>query len=142
MIARATEADLPAIDEIERHSFPVPWPVEVFAAELTREWARIDVLRAGARVVAFHNWWLVTGEVHVLAIATHPDYRRRGLGAELLAHALDEGRAGGATCATLEVRRGNVPAIAMYERLGFKVVHVRKRYYHDDEDALVMSAAL
>ncbi len=45
----------------------------------------------------------------------------------------------GCTLATLEVRRSNVPAIALYERAGFKTVHVRARYYQDDnEDALVM----
>nr|HEX4317105.1 ribosomal protein S18-alanine N-acetyltransferase [Kofleriaceae bacterium] len=143
MIARATAADLDAIDDIERHSFPVPWPRSVFESELTREWARVDVARDGrGAVIAFHDWWLVAGEVHVLAIASHPDHRRRGVGAALLAHALAEGRAGGAVTATLEVRRGNAPAIALYERHGFRTVHVRARYYHDDEDALVMSAPL
>ena len=39
---------------------------------------------------------------------------------------------------TLEVRRSNKPAIALYEHAGFKTVHVRARYYQDDEDALVM----
>ena len=41
--------------------------------------------------------------------------------------------------ATLEVRRGNAPALALYQRAGFRVVHVRARYYQDNgEDALVM----
>jgi ribosomal-protein-alanine N-acetyltransferase len=45
--------------------------------------------------------------------------------------------------ATLEVRRSNVPAIALYEHAGFKITHVRARYYADnDEDAIVMLKAL
>jgi ribosomal-protein-alanine N-acetyltransferase len=61
------------------------------------------------------------------------------VGAQLLAHALAEGRAAHCTLATLEVRRGNAPAIALYERAGFRTVHVRARYYQDNgEDALVM----
>lgn len=138
IVEAATPADLDAIDEIERHSFKVPWPRSVFEGELAREWARIDVVR-DPHVIAFNNYWLVAGELHVLAIATHPDRRRGGIGARLLAHAMDQARAAGATVATLEVRRGNAPALALYERAGFKTVHVRQRYYQDDgEDALVM----
>jgi len=148
-IEPATAADLDAIHEIESHSFKVSWPRETFEAELAREWARVDVLRAPA-VIGFCNYWLVApdhnrtgGEVHILSIGTHPDHRRTGIGAKLLAHALDGARAIGATLATLEVRRGNQPAIALYERAGFRTVHVRARYYQDDgADALVMLAEL
>jgi len=138
IIEPATAADLDAIDEIERHSFKAPWPRSTFEGELARDWARIDVVREPA-VIAFNNYWLVAGELHILAIATHPDRRRTGIGGLLLAHAMTAARAIGATLATLEVRKGNRPAIALYERAGFKTVHVRQRYYQDDgEDALVM----
>ena len=141
-IESATEADLDAIDEIEQHSFKSPWTRTTFEGELKREWARIDVLRDGARIVAFCNYWLVTTELHILAIATHPDYRGRGIATVLLAHILDHAKSIGCSLATLEVRRGNKPAIALYERAGFKTVHVRARYYQDDEDALVMLKAI
>jgi ribosomal-protein-alanine N-acetyltransferase len=142
-IAPAASDDIAAIDEIEQHSFKSPWSKQTFEAELLREWARIDVGRIGSRIVTFCNYWLVTTELHVLAIATHPDFRGRGLGTEMLAHVLDVAARIGCTLATLEVRRGNSPAIAMYERAGFKTVHVRARYYQDDgEDALVMLCEL
>jgi [ribosomal protein S18]-alanine N-acetyltransferase len=156
MIAPATPADLDAIAEIERHSFPNPWPRETFEAELSRAGARLIVERAGA-AIAFCNYWIVVpgpkgrtetdsgaeGELHVHAIATHPDHRRAGIAGRLLAHALDEGRALGCGRATLEVRRGNAPAIALYQRAGFRGVHVRARYYQDNhEDALVMLCQL
>ena len=150
----ATEADLDAIDEIEQHSFKSPWTRETFAGELKREWARIDVVRSGARVIAFCNYWLVTprglqgpdgkeqraeGELHILALATHPDFRGKRIATQLLEQVLAKARATGCSLATLEVRRSNRPAIALYERAGFKTVHVRARYYQDDgEDALVM----
>jgi ribosomal-protein-alanine N-acetyltransferase len=142
MIRPATVADLDAIDEIERHSFKLPWPRTMFLAELARDWARVDV--AVNQVIAgFCNYWLVANEVHILAIATHPDHRRAGVGGRLLARALDAGLAAGCTLATLEVRRSNVPAIALYERAGFHTVHVRKRYYQEDgEDAFVMLTKL
>jgi ribosomal-protein-alanine N-acetyltransferase len=138
IIDAASPEDLDAIDEIEQHSFKVPWPRSVFEGELARDFARIDVVR-DPHVIAFNNYWLVAGELHILAIATHPDRRRAGIGGLLLAHAITAARAVSATLATLEVRRGNTPAIALYERAGFRTVHVRQRYYQDDgEDALVM----
>ena len=142
MIRFATTHDLDAITEIDAHSFPRPWPRSTFEAELARDVARIAVVDQDC-VIAFCNYWLVAGEVHILAIATHPDYRRRNIGAQLLAYALDDGRHSHCTIATLEVRRGNQPAIALYERAGFKTVHVRRRYYQDNnEDALVMTCDL
>lgn len=142
-ITPATEADLAAIDEIERLSFTTPWPRETFAGELAREWARIDVGRCGERIVAFNNYWVVTTEVHILHIATHPGERGHGYGTQLLAHALAAAITTGCVLATLEVRRSNKAAIALYERAGFKTVHVRARYYQDDgEDALVMLRGL
>lgn len=141
-LAAATEADLDAIDEIEHHSFPSPWPRSTFESELTRDWARLDVVRTGGRIVGFCNYWIVAAELHVLAIATHPDLRGRGIGRALLDRAIAAARAAGCQLATLEVRRSNVPAIALYEHAGFKLAHVRARYYKDDEDALVMLRAL
>lgn len=139
VIAPATPADITAIDEIEQHSFKSPWSRQAFEGELLREWARVDVGREGSRIITFCNYWLVTTELHVLAIATHPDFRGRGVGGRMLAHVLDVAGGAGCSLATLEVRRSNKPAIAMYERAGFKTVHVRARYYQDDdEDALVM----
>lgn len=143
IVERATLADLDAITEIELHSFPRPWPRASFVAELARDHARLVVARRDGRVAGFHVYWLVADEVHVLSIATHPDCRRDGVAAALLAHALDEGRAGGARIATLEVRRSNQPALALYARAGFTVAHVRARYYQDNaEDALVMLCEL
>lgn len=142
-IAPATDADLDRVDEIEQHSFKTPWPRGAFKAELLREWARLDVVRLDDRLVGFCNYWLVTTELHILAIATEPDYRGRGIAGRLLEHVLDVARQAGCSLATLEVRRSNVPAIALYERAGFKTVHVRARYYQDDdEDALVMMRGL
>jgi len=149
-VARATAADLDAIDEIEAHSFKSPWTREAFAAELSRPHARLDVLRVDDRVVGFCDAWITPasagardGELQVLAIAVHPDVRGRGFGRTLLEHALATARAERCQLATLEVRRSNAPAIKLYERAGFAVVHVRAGYYQDDgEDALVMTLAL
>lgn len=142
-ITPATPEDIAAIDDLEKHSFKSPWSRQTFEGELLREWARLDVARHAGRIIAFCNYWLVTTELHILAIATHPDFRGKGVGGQVLAHVLGIAHRTGCSLATLEVRRSNSPAIAMYERAGFKTVHVRARYYQDDdEDALVMLRGL
>jgi ribosomal-protein-alanine N-acetyltransferase len=136
-------ADLDAVDAIERHSFKAPWPRQVFADELERTWARVDVARAAGVVVGFVDYWMVADEVHLLAIATHPDHRRRGIAARLLDHLLAVARGHAARIVTLEVRKTNAPAIALYERRGFERVGVRPAYYQEDnEDAVVMTLEL
>lgn len=135
-IGAATAADLDAIDEISRHSFKNAWPRQSFADELARPHGRLIVARDRG-VLGYLDYWLVVDEVHLLAIATHPDARRRGVGAALMQHLIDAAR--GARLVTLEVRASNRPAIALYERFGFTPAATRRGYYGaDHEDALVM----
>ncbi len=135
--------DLDEVDAIERHSFKTPWPAQVFLDELAREWARVDIAREDRAIVGFCNYWLVKDEVHLLAVATHPDRRRAGIGRRLMDHLLALARARASTLVTLEVRRTNRPAISLYEQLGFAPVGVRRAYYAEDaEDALVMTLEL
>jgi [ribosomal protein S18]-alanine N-acetyltransferase len=141
-IAAMTLADLDDVDFIERTSFKQPWSRDTFVAELARSHARLEVSRLGDRVVGFSNYWLVADEASLLVIAVHPDHRRRGVASGLLEHLLIEARAAACTLVTLEVRRGNQPAISLYQRHGFATSYVRKRYYSDGEDALVMDASL
>ena len=136
-----TVADLDDIMEIERVAFPSPWSRQVFLDELSRDWARLAVLAPtpGGSPVAFTNYWLVHDEVHLLNVATHPAHRRRGFAASLLAHVIDGAPALGIRYATLEVRRSNEGAIALYKRFGFEAIGVRPRYYAENqEDAIVM----
>jgi len=136
-------ADLDEVDVIERHSFKNPWPARVFLDELERAWARVDVAREHSRVIGFCNYWLVKDEVHLLAIAVHPDRRRAGVAARLMEHLVAKVRAAAYVLITLEVRRSNRPAIALYERFGFVAVGMRRGYYAEDgEDAIVMTLEL
>ncbi len=142
---RADEVD--AVHEIERLSQPSPWPRTVFVEELSREWARLVVVRephgGAATVVAFANYWLVRDEVHLLNLAVHPARRRRGLARRLMDHLLEFARSHRCHYLTLEVRRSNAAAIALYEAYGFRPAGVRPRYYQDSrEDAIVMALEL
>ena len=138
-------ADLDAVMEIERLSFKSPWSRQVFAEELARTWAHVDVVRHGSTgdIVAFCNYWLVADEVHLLNLATHPQERRGGHASRLLAHVIEYARRAVCRLVTLEVRRSNDVAQRLYRRFAFKAVGIRPNYYVDDqEDAVIMSLDL
>jgi len=90
-------------------------------------------------ILAYGGLWLLMDEAHIATIASHPDWRGCGLGQWLMLALLDAAVARGAVSSTLEVRAGNLPAKRLYEKLGYEVTGVRKRYYRDGEDGLIMT---
>ena len=133
--------DIAAVHEIERASFPMPWPPYAFRQELeANRMARYLVVRAGATVVAYAGLWLMVDEAHLTTFAVLPAWRRRGIGGRLLWALLDLADDLGASVMTLEVRLSNEAARTLYQRFGFRPVGVRPRYYSDNgEDALIMT---
>jgi [ribosomal protein S18]-alanine N-acetyltransferase len=133
--------DVAAVHEIERLSFATPWPSYAFEQELHgNRLARYLVARAGDRIVGFAGVWLMVDEAHVTTFAIHPDWRRQGIGRQLLLNLVELSITIGARRMTLEVRASNDVAQALYRSFGFDVAGRRPRYYTDDgEDALVMT---
>lgn len=136
-----TIGDIPAVHDIERASFPVPWPAYAFRQELeTNRLARYLVVRAGERTVAYGGIWLMVDEAHVTTFAVLPSWRRRGVGAQLMLALIELAQEVGAKVLTLEVRLSNIAARTLYQRFGFRPVGLRPRYYSDNgEDALIMT---
>ena len=133
--------DVLAVHEIERLSFSTPWPAYAFEQELRgNRLARYVVARAGERVVGFTGVWLMVDEAHITTFGVHPDWRRQGIGRQLLLSVVDLAVTLHARRMTLEVRASNDAAQTLYRSFGFEVVGRRPRYYTDDgEDALVMT---
>lgn len=134
--------DLDAVMEIERCSFPEPWTPGLFVHELKVPFSKTTVARTinGANaVVGYVCRWLVGDEVHILNLAVHPEHRRRGLGRALVELVLREAEEHHARQITLEVRRENTAAIALYASFGFRECGVRRNYYGHGHDALIMS---
>jgi ribosomal-protein-alanine N-acetyltransferase len=141
LIRRMTLEDVPAVHAIDTLSFSLPWPERSFRFEVAdNPAARPWVLEADGRIAAMLVLWFIVDEAHIATIATHPDFRRQGLGEQILLASLSAAHAEGAQRAFLEVRAGNAAAQAMYKKYGFVVDGVRPRYYKDNfEDAILMS---
>jgi len=140
-----TVDDLPAVLEIDRSSFALPWPERSFRFELTENDAAhllvAEVAWSGRTCLAgYLGYWLLVDEMHISTLAVHPDLRGQGVGERLLLAGLDQARRQGAELATLEVRPSNAAAVALYRKYGFGLVGRRRAYYCDnDEDALLMT---
>jgi ribosomal-protein-alanine N-acetyltransferase len=94
-------------------------------------------------ILAYGGYWLMGDEVHIVTLATHPRFRRRGLSERLLLQMVEQCAAQGAALVTLEVRVSNEAARQLYAKLGFVEVGLRRAYYHDNgEDALLMTLFL
>jgi len=129
---------------IDRASFPTPSPEQMYRNELTdNQLAHYQVLvrdeAAGETIVGYAGFWLIAGEIHISTIAVAPADRGEWLllNLLLLACALDP------LLVTLEVRRGNTVAQALYAKYRFEEVGRRRRYYRDTgEDALLLTVDL
>jgi ribosomal-protein-alanine N-acetyltransferase len=141
LIRRMKLDDIPAVHEIDVLSFSLPWPERSFRFELTgNPTSRGWVTEVDGRVAAVLVLWFIIDEAHIATIAVHPDFRRQGLGEQILLHALRAVQDEGARRAFLEVRAGNTAAQALYRKYGFEVTGVRRGYYKDNnEDALLMN---
>jgi ribosomal-protein-alanine N-acetyltransferase len=139
-----TEADVPAVVAIEFASYQFPWSEGVF-----RDCVRVGYIcrtvEIASVVIGYAVMSLGSGELHILNLCVHPEYRCRGVGRQLLQHLLDRGRASGAAEAYLEVRPSNISAIRLYHALGFHQIGIRRGYYQavgGREDAAVLKRDL
>ncbi len=136
---RASAADLSALASLDAACFGRPWSAEVYLEELERPFCLLYVVEEAASIVGSSCTWIVGDEAHLLRIATHPGYRRRGLGRSLLSSVLRRTIEAGCERVLLEVAAGNVAAVALYRGFGFALVGRRRAYYKDPpDDALVM----
>lgn len=140
-----TVDDVAAVAAIDRQSFPLPWSENSFRSDLTNNpaahlFVAEQAVNGGRRIAGYVGFWLIVDEAHVSTLAVAPALRGRGVGERILREAMRQAARLGAEMMTLEVRVSNDPAQRLYEKLGFRVVGRRPRYYTDNfEDAILMT---
>ena len=139
IIEKMNSAHVPQIAQLEKLCFSDPWSENSIASELDNRLSHWLVALEGDKVVGYVGSQTVIDASDMMNIAVHPDFRRRGI-AEALIIALEEQlRHRGSKMLLLEVRASNAPAIALYEKLGFSQVGLRKNYYRNPkEDAMIL----
>lgn len=139
-ITDMTERHIKEVVQIEKVSFPTPWPRQTFEFEiLYNELAEYLVALDGRKVVGYGGMWMVLNEAHITNLAVHPQYRGIGIGRMLMLNLMQRAVSLDADRMTLEVRPSNGPARDLYHSLGFMECGLRKGYYQDNnEDAIIM----
>lgn len=133
-----TEADLDVVIRIEQACFERPWTRSHFQAELYAGHSIPVVAEIAGEIAGYICLSVLMDEAEILDVAVEPSSQRCGTGKALLAWACDEALIRGATTIRLEVRTTSLPAIALYERFGFVPTGLRRSYYGQGVDALLM----
>jgi ribosomal-protein-alanine N-acetyltransferase len=132
--------DARALDAAEKICFVDPWPGQCFVSELLAagRFQRVVVDESGILAAYLFTAWQYL-DLHVLKVATLPEYRRHGLARRLMRLAEDHTAELGGESVTLEVRPSNRGAIGLYASMGYEMVGRRPGYYANGEDGLIMT---
>ena len=130
---------VPQVARLEQLCFADPWSEKSIASELGNIWSYWLVALDGNAVVGYIGSQSSCDETDVMNVAVHPDYRRRGIAESLIEMLIKELKNRGSHALMLEVRSSNAPAVALYEKMGFRQVGLRKNYYRNPrEDAWIL----
>ena len=135
---QATEQDLDQLFEIEETCFSHPWSKDSLRSELGSEHNIFLAAKVEENIIGFCLISVIAGEGTILQVAVHPEYRAKGIGKKLTSAAIEQAKELGTEVIFLEVRVTNTPARRLYQSLGFEKIDLRKGYYRDGENAIIM----
>lgn len=142
-IEKARREDIPAIAALERAFFSAPATEEQLLCQLESGQYVMLCAREDGEVVGSADYQFVLDEGYIGNVAVKERFRRKGVGEALVQSLLREAEERSLAFLTLEVREGNAPARALYEKCGFTAVGRRQNYYEKPrEDAILMTAFL
>lgn len=130
MIRRALIDDIPQIVQVEISCFPVPWPDFLFKAHLNNP--GFVVYEKEENILGYAIIGDSEGKAHLQSIAVHPEFRRQGIGTELLEWCIDLVKLYGYHEMVLEVREKNTDSQLFYADQDFEITGTVKGYYLDD----------
>ena len=127
--------------QLSKDSFHTPWSIDSISKELNNSFAKyvVAIDSINNKLVGFAGMWIIAGEGNITNIAVNSNYRKQGIGYNLLSNLINICKENNCNDLTLEVRVSNLPAQKLYNKLGFINEGIRKKYYEDNgEDAIIM----
>ena len=135
--------DLESIKDVLSTEFDDFWTYNIFKQELLNPNSKYIIAKIDDIIVGFAGIWKAVDVIHITNIVTKKSLRNRGIGSILLDRLINIAKEMDAvTSITLEVNENNLPAIKLYEKYGFKKVGLRKNYYKNQYDALLLTKEL
>jgi ribosomal-protein-alanine N-acetyltransferase len=143
LLRKMQATDIPEVLKIERISFTTSWSENAFLKEIHKLYSLTKVAVLGDKVIGYICANYIMDEGHIMNLAVHHNFRRRGIGTKLVEEILDELKENDCRYIYLEVRFSNLRARNFYERFGFRVAGIRRNYYSSPiEDAALMMRKL
>ena len=127
--------------EIEDQVYPRPWTHRTFVSELTqmKNGTRYYLVAyVGDVMVGYGGMMFAGDDAHITNVAVDPAWQGKGVATEMMIDLVNLARDRQCQAMTLEVRHTNAAAQNLYRRFGFVPAGVRKKYYENTDDAIVM----
>lgn len=141
-ISIMTLPDLDSISNILTYEFDDFWNYNVFKSELENENSKYVVARLNNEIIGFGGIWFSVDDIHITNIVVKKTYRNQKVGSLILNVLIDMCKNHVQNSITLEVNSNNIPAQKLYQKFGFKIAGIRKKYYNNTEDAIIMTKTL
>ena len=143
LIREMTLQDVPAVAEIEKACFSLPWSEQSLVDSVVREDTMFLVCEDAPEIVGYIGMYLSFDEGDITNVAVSPAHRKMGYGEAIVSKAVELAKEKQLEMILLEVRVSNVPAISLYKKMGFEEIGIRKNFYeHPVEDAIIMKCPL
>ena len=130
--------DFYAIENIFSSDFDAFWNANILKEELQSNSSKFLVAKFKNEVIGFAGFKILVDEADIMNIAVKQSYRCNGVGSLLLKSLIDLFNSFHLHSLNLEVNEKNIVAIKLYKKFGFKEVSIRKNYYPDNSNAIIM----
>lgn len=136
-------SDLELIKNVLITDFDDFWNYNILKSELLNPNSKYIVAKINNKIVGFAGIWKSVDDIHITNIVTAKNFRNQNIGTLMLSNLIHLSAAEkDITSITLEVSSKNIPAQKLYKKFDFKVVGVRKKYYNNIDDAIIMTKNL
>ena len=122
--------------------FPNLWSYAIWKEELGNTNSSYYILFYRDEPVALGGLKIIIDEADLMNLVTRTDYQKKGFAKLLLSYLITKAKEKKCKHITLEVASKNTIAIHLYEKMGFQKISIRKNYYHDGDDAIIMALSL
>lgn len=135
--------DLEKIKENLQEEFDNFWTYNILKSELENPLSHyIVAVNDKNEIIGYAGIWQPDDEAHITNIVTKKIYRNKKIGTRMLEELLKIAKNRNIKDITLEVNANNKIAISLYKKYNFKEIGLRKKYYHNIDDALIMTLYL
>lgn len=138
-IREMTDADFNEISLNLQTDFDEFWTPKVLQDELSNPNSKYYVLIYNQKITGFGGLWFSVDDVHLTNIVIKKIYRNKGFGNILLQELISNAKKSGKNSLTLEVNENNTNAKKLYLKNGFKILGIRKKYYNNKDNAVIMT---